>query len=92
MDGNSRGYDDRKDIRGKAFNEPFDQAGYGQFVASDLNGYVDLAVEWANRLDELAAIRAEMRERVRKSPLCDAPRFAQDFLVLLNQAWIGQKP
>jgi protein O-GlcNAc transferase len=62
-------------------------AGYPQFVAKDLPGYVELAVQWANRLDELAEIRAGMREQVRKSPLCDAPRFAKDFLNVMEQAW-----
>jgi predicted O-linked N-acetylglucosamine transferase (SPINDLY family) len=62
-------------------------AGYSQFVADDSGGYVNLAVEWANRLDELAMIRSQMREQVRESPLCDAPRFANDFLDVLQQAW-----
>jgi predicted O-linked N-acetylglucosamine transferase (SPINDLY family) len=62
-------------------------AGYGQFVAADLEGYVELAVQWAGRVDELAVLRAGMREQVRSSPLCDAPRFARDLLSVLRQAW-----
>jgi protein O-GlcNAc transferase len=62
-------------------------AGYSQFVAADLPGYIDLAVHWASRLDELAAIRSQMREQVCRSPLCDAPRFARDLLDVLEQAW-----
>jgi protein O-GlcNAc transferase len=65
-------------------------AGYPQFIAADREGYVELAVEWANRLEELAVIRAEMRERVRQSPLCDAPRFARDFLAVIRDAWEKQ--
>jgi protein O-GlcNAc transferase len=61
-------------------------AGYRQFVAVDIEGYVELAVLWANRLDELAEIRANMREQVRRSPLCDAEQFAKDFLRVLQQA------
>jgi hypothetical protein len=38
-------------------------------------------------VEELAEIRATMREQVRRSPLCDAPRFARDFLELTRQAW-----
>jgi len=60
-------------------------AGYPQFIADDLAGYVELAVSWANRLPELATLRTEMRERVRRSPLCDAPQFANDFLAVLEQ-------
>jgi len=62
-------------------------AGYPQFVAKDLQGYVESAVQWADRLDELAEIRAGMREQVRNSSLCDAPRFAKDFLIVMEQAW-----
>jgi protein O-GlcNAc transferase len=62
-------------------------AGYPQFVASDLESYIELAVEWASRLDELAALRSQMREQVGQSPLCDAPKFARDFLAVLRQAW-----
>jgi protein O-GlcNAc transferase len=62
-------------------------AGYPEFVAPDPKGYIELAVRWASRLDELAVIRSQMRDRVRQSPLCDAPRFAHDFLSLLYQAW-----
>jgi predicted O-linked N-acetylglucosamine transferase (SPINDLY family) len=61
-------------------------AGYSQFVAADVAGYVELAVEWANRHGELAAVRREMRDQVRRSPLCDAPRFAADLLSLLSTA------
>jgi protein O-GlcNAc transferase len=62
-------------------------AGYSQFVARDMADYVELAVAWAGRLDELAAIRVQMREQISKSPLCDGPQFARDFLALLRTAW-----
>ena len=62
-------------------------AGYPQFIAADAAGYVDLAVQVAGRLDELAAIRSQMREQVKNSPLCDAPRFARDLLDVLRAVW-----
>jgi len=65
-------------------------AGYSQFIAGDLDGYAELAVEWANRLDALATIRAQMREQVRQSPLCDARRFAAELLLTLRNAWDNQ--
>lgn len=61
-------------------------AGYGQFVAENLAAYVELAVNRVHRLDELATLRAGMREQVAGSPLCDGPRFAKDFLTLLTRA------
>jgi predicted O-linked N-acetylglucosamine transferase (SPINDLY family) len=62
-------------------------AGYGQFVACDAADYVELAAGWANRLDELAAIRSTTREQARRSPLCDAKQFAADFLTVVRRAW-----
>jgi predicted O-linked N-acetylglucosamine transferase (SPINDLY family) len=66
-------------------------AGYPQFIAADAAGYVELALYWANHLGELAAIRREMREKVSRSPLCDASQFAGDFLAVLRQAWQCQE-
>jgi predicted O-linked N-acetylglucosamine transferase (SPINDLY family) len=59
--------------------------GYPQFIAADAAGYVDVAVQWAGRLDELAAIRAQMRQHMQNSPLCDAPAFASDLLAVLSE-------
>jgi len=60
-------------------------AGYPQFVAQDARVYVELAVRWAGRLQELAEIRAGMRGKVRRSPLCNAPGFARAFLDALER-------
>ena len=62
-------------------------AGYPQFIAADLEAYVELAVSWASRLDELATIRSQLREQMRCSPLCDAPRFARDLEAVIHEAW-----
>jgi predicted O-linked N-acetylglucosamine transferase (SPINDLY family) len=61
-------------------------AGLAQFVANDLPGYIDCAVQWASHLDELATIRASLRERLANSPLADARRFAGDLLGVLEKA------
>lgn len=61
-------------------------AGYPQFCAEGAAGYIELAVQWASRIDNLAAIRPAMRRQVQGSPLCDAPQFARDLLALLRQA------
>jgi protein O-GlcNAc transferase len=62
-------------------------SGYGRFVANDADGYIELAVEWANRLDELSAIRSQMRDQVRQSSLCNTRQFAHDLLSLLESAF-----
>ena len=52
-------------------------AGLGDWVSSTTEEYVSKAVEWSNRLDELAVLRAGMRARLQASPLMDGPLFAQ---------------
>jgi len=60
--------------------------GLTQFVAADWPSYVDLAALWASRRDELAVLRGTLRDRVRRSPLCDARQFADDLLTVLADA------
>jgi predicted O-linked N-acetylglucosamine transferase (SPINDLY family) len=60
--------------------------GYEQFVASNWNSYINMAVQWAQRAEELAAIRAELRGRMRSSPLCQYEPFAEQLLHLLTEA------
>lgn len=60
-----------------------------EFCAEDIDGYVELAVSWASRRDELAEIRRTLRDRVARSPLCDAPRFADNMSRELTRLWAG---
>jgi predicted O-linked N-acetylglucosamine transferase (SPINDLY family) len=61
-------------------------AGCEVFIGHDVAEYIRLAVEWSRRVDELAALRAVLREKIRQSPLCDAERFAGDFVNILAAA------
>jgi len=74
-------------LAGRHTTSHLTNAGFPQFIAADLDRYVDFAVEWAGRLNELAAIRASLRDRMQTSPLCDAPRFARDLGALIEEAW-----
>jgi protein O-GlcNAc transferase len=65
-------------------------AGFSQFVAGDLAEYVELAVQWAGRVEELAALRAGMRQQVRQSPLYEAGGFAEGFSALIRGAWVAK--
>jgi protein O-GlcNAc transferase len=47
------------------------QAGLGDWVAADLNGWLRIARRWSADLDGLAALRAGLRHRFAGSPLCD---------------------
>ena len=57
------------------------------FVARTRGEYVELARGWPARRDELAAIRASLRSRMRACALCDGPRFARDLEDALRRAW-----
>jgi len=67
-------------------------AGYKRFIVRNRQEYIGLAVDWANRLNELAIVRANMRGHLSESPLCDAPRFAADFLATLMQVVTQTSP
>ena len=61
--------------------------GLTEMVAGDGRGYIDLAVRLANDLPHLAEVRAGLRDRMARSPLCDGPRFAGPLMTLLRDAW-----
>ncbi len=68
--------------------------GLTETIARDLDEYVQIAVSLAGDLPRLAAIRAGLRERVARSPLCDGQRFAADIMAILRQvwhAWVGRR-
>jgi protein O-GlcNAc transferase len=62
-------------------------AGLTDWVASDLNAYIELAVSKAADIAVLADLRAGLRARVKASPLCDAPRFGRSLGTALRAAW-----
>lgn len=59
-------------------------AGLTQFIADSREAYIELAVQWSSRIDELAALRSTLRHRMLASPLCNARQFAADLLELLQ--------
>lgn len=61
--------------------------GLEAWIAPDVAGYRAIARRWAGDLAGLAALRQGLRERVRASPLCDAPRFGRNLGAALRHAW-----
>jgi protein O-GlcNAc transferase len=61
--------------------------GLGEWVADDPKDYERLAGRWADDIPALARLRQGLRERVRQSPLCDAPRFGRNLGSALRHAW-----
>lgn len=62
-------------------------AGLGAFCVRSVEDYVALAVSSAQRPQELAALRARMRQMVAASPLTDEVGFAANLDAALRQAW-----
>ena len=66
---------------------PLSNVGLSDWVARDVQDYVELAVAKAADLAALAELRAGLRPRVKASPLCDAPRFGRNLGAALRHAW-----
>jgi protein O-GlcNAc transferase len=61
--------------------------GLTETIARDADHYVEIAVRLATDLPRLAALRAQLRERMAGSPLCDGRRFAEKLSAVLRDAW-----
>ena len=61
--------------------------GLEDWIAPDIDAYVELAVARACDLAALRRLRAELRPRMRASALCDAPRFAAHLGTALRRIW-----
>jgi len=61
--------------------------GLDALVAADEAGFVKAAAGLAADVDRLARLRLELRDRMRRSPLCDGPGFARKFESALRVIW-----
>jgi predicted O-linked N-acetylglucosamine transferase (SPINDLY family) len=61
--------------------------GLHQFLAKDSEAFVQIAVGLTAELPKLAQIRNGLRERMRKSPLMDGPRFTRNIEAAYRQMW-----
>ena len=61
--------------------------GLTDWVAGDAEDFVLRAVGWARRLDELAGLRAGMRDRLLSSPLRQPEAVARGLEVALRVMW-----
>jgi len=62
-------------------------AGLPDWVANDVEGYVERAVMFASDQTALDALRQQLRPRVLASPLFDAAHFARDLTGALQGMW-----
>jgi len=61
--------------------------GLTDFVASDVENYIQIATAWSHRLEELSRIRQDLRTRMAESPLCDAETFGKELYKKLREVW-----
>ncbi len=61
--------------------------GLPELIASSPEQYVQVAAELAHDLPRLSGLRASLRDRMRASPLMDAPRFARNLEAAYREMW-----
>jgi protein O-GlcNAc transferase len=61
--------------------------GLPELVAKTTDDYVKIAVDLANDLPRLSALRAGLRQRMRQSPLGDAAQFVANLQTAYRQMW-----
>ena len=61
--------------------------GLTDFIAQDIDGYIQLAVEMAANPTYLQEIRRGLRKRMLGSPLCDGSSFANDIEKAYQEMW-----
>jgi len=58
-----------------------------ELVARSKDEYVTIASNLAGDVERLAALRASLRDRIERSSLMDAPRFARNLEAAYRQVW-----
>ena len=61
--------------------------GLTDFIAQDIEGYIELAVEMAANTSYLEEIRKGLRERIQGASLCDGRSFATDVESAYQEMW-----
>jgi protein O-GlcNAc transferase len=61
--------------------------GLTDFIAQDIDGYIQLAVEMAANTNYLQEIREGLRERMQRAPLCDGRSFVSDVESVYQEIW-----
>jgi len=62
--------------------------GLNDWIANDTEEYIAKARRFAANLPALANLRANLRQQMTASPLCDAPRFGKNLGAALRQVWV----
>jgi predicted O-linked N-acetylglucosamine transferase (SPINDLY family) len=63
--------------------------GLAELIAQNTDQYVELATDLASDIPRLANLRSSLRQRMRNSPLMDAPKFARDVETCYRKMWMN---
>ena len=63
-------------------------AGYPQWIASGETDYVSIATRLASNVEALAQTRAQLRDQIKATPLCDGAAFAHAFEAACDELWL----
>jgi len=74
-------------VVGRAGLSLLNNLGLPELCADDEAKFVQLAADWAGDLPRLANLRATLRDRMKRSPLMDAPRFARNVEAAYREMW-----
>jgi len=74
-------------VVGRAGLSQLTNLGLMELVAETPEAFIESAIRLASDLDRLQALRATLRERMRSSPLMDAPRFARNIEAAYREMW-----
>jgi predicted O-linked N-acetylglucosamine transferase (SPINDLY family) len=74
-------------VVGRAGVSQLTNLGLAELAADTPEAFVRIAVELASDLPRLAYLRATLRERMQRSPLMDAPRFARSVEAAFRMMW-----
>ncbi len=58
-----------------------------ELIAKTKDAYVEKAVGLANSTDQFSALRKDLRNRMRGSPLCDSSAFTRDVEAVYRETW-----
>lgn len=62
-------------------------SGMDEWVAEDIEGYISIAVEMANRPEKLRYHRTTLREQMKQSSICDHQGFAKNMEEAYQEMW-----
>jgi predicted O-linked N-acetylglucosamine transferase (SPINDLY family) len=77
------------DFAGRMGASVMGMAGLAEFAADTETGYVDIAARWAADAAGLAALRADLRNRLQASRLLDATACARQMEAAYRDMWRG---